>query len=648
MITNDTISPLRGLAWRWRRNSHALPLAFLLLLAPAGGANAETYPADSSALNVRNFGARGDGRTDDTAAFLAALAASGADTGTLFWQDKMVFVPDGTYRISAPLVKRYANGNFGSGFVLIGQSETGTVLKLADNAPGYGDPQRPQAVIFTTSKLLRGGAADGGKDYLGRGEGNDAYMNFVENMTIDVGRGNPGAVAIDYLGNNTGAIRHVTLKAGAGSGAVGLSMTRKWPGPTMVRNLTIDGFATGIATAQTEYGLTFEHIKLRNQTQAAISNSQNALTIRNLVVEGTAPAIINSGDKGFLAIEGGTAPVPGLTALIRNDGFVSVRGLSLAGNIHNGILQGRSGWQLATAPIWRTPFEDAPATPEAPANQWVSVARFGATGDPAQDATPALRAAFASGASVVYLPKGTYSLSDVVDVPAGLVRIVGMNSTIRILNRKPTFLRSTGMFRAATAGQPLFVERLAFDNTNLGEQVAIELSGTRDIVMRDIVTAGTTMLDRKVGGGKAFLENMCCGLLRITGAQPVFARQFNSEGTTTRIINRGSPLSILGLKTEGVCTVLDNREGARSDIFGGLVYVVRDGAPATVPTFINSSSWLSASFIEESLRTGSRYQVYVGRDATVGLASTLRAAIPVSGFPQRGYGRFIPNLVDVP
>lgn len=620
-----------------------LALLGLVLVLPALAVRAETFPEDA-VLNVRDFGARGDGQSDDTAAFLAALAASGGDTGTTFWQDRIVFVPDGTYRITAPLVKRYANGNFGSGFILIGQSQSGTVLRLPDQAPGYGDPQQPRAVIFTTSKLLRGNANDGGKDYLGRGEGNDAYMNFVENLTIDVGNGNPGAIAIDYLGNNSGAIRDVTLRAAPGSGAVGLSMVRKWPGPTLIQRLTIDGFATGITTAQTEYGLTFDHIVLRDQTQAAIANSQNALTIHDMRITGDNPVIINSGDKGFIVIDGGSATAGSVPALFRNDGFVTVRGLFLGGSALDGILQGRDWWQPANRPGWHMPLQDAPPTPTAPADQWVSVAQFGATGNAGQDATNALRQAFASGAAIIYLPNGTYAVRDSVDIPASVQRIVGMNATIRVFSpRQPTFARSSGMFRAATAGPPLFIERLAFDNTNLGEQVGVELSGPRDIILRDIVSAGTTMLDRKAGGGRAFLENMCCGLLRLMGPQPVFARHFDSEGTTTRIINRGSPLSILGLKTEGVCTVLENRDGAHSDIFGGLVYVVRDGAAPSVPTFTNIGSFLSASFVEESLRAGSRYQVYIARDP-----ADPRGPVPVTAFPARGYGRFVPALEDAP
>jgi hypothetical protein len=199
------------------------------------------------------------------------------------------------------------------------------------------------------------------------------------------------------------------------------------------------------------------------------------------------------------------------------------------------------------------------------------------------------------------------------------------------------------MLRATTAGAPLTIERLAFDTTGTGLQVGVQLSGSRDIVLRDVVSAGVTMLDRRATGGRAFLDNMCCGLLRITGPQPVFARQFNSEGTTTRIVNKGSPLVLLGLKTEGVTTILDNQAGAHSQIFGGLIYVVSDGADASVPAFRNVDSWLSATLVEESLRSGSRYQAYVAR-----AAADTAGIVPVTGFPARGYGRFIPDLEDVP
>ena len=630
----------------------ALLLAAGVFASPAR-AEPTSFPKDSGYLDVRAFGAKGDGKTDDTQAILKALAASGEDTGPNFWHDRLVWLPNGTYKVSGTLLKRYQGGAFASGMSLIGESRDKTIIRLVDHAPGFNDSQHPQAVIFTSSKLIGGNATGGGKDYVGKGEGNDAYMNFVENVTVDVGNGNPGAIAIDFLGNNLDAIRNVSLKAPAGSGAIGLSMMRKWPGPTLVSNLSIDGFPIGLATAQTEYGLTFDHIKLRGQTQAAIRNEQNSLAIRDLDIEGDNPVMLNAGDKGFLAIEGGHIAGIEPAALFRNEGFVTLRKVGLGvgatgggatgGGETSGVLHG-TDWQAGAVPDWITAMGEAPAPARIAPEQWVSPARFGANGDPDQDATQALRDTFATGAAVIYLPHGTYAISDGIEIPSTVQRIVGMNSTIRVLpKRQPVFQRTSGMMRVASAGAPLIIERLAFDNTNQGDQLAVEQTGGRDLVLRDIVSAGTSLLDRKVSGGAVFLEDVCCGKISVAGPQPVAARQFDTEGSGVRITNRGAPLSILGLKTEGVSIILDNSGGGHSDIFGGLVYVVRDGADATLAAFHNTDSWLSASFVEESLRAASRYQMYVGPAGDV-----QRSSVPVTGFPPRGFGRFVPALIDEP
>jgi hypothetical protein len=618
-------------------------LVVLLALLPLT-AQAETFPRDAGALNARDFGAKGNGQDDDTAALLRAIAASGEDTRTRFWQDRIVFLPNGVYRVSASLLKRYQSGGFGSGLILLGESRDRTIIRLADHAPGFQDPAHPQAVIFTTSKQIDGTPTSGGKNYVELGEGNDAYMNFIETMTIDVGTGNTGAIALDFLGNNLGAIRNVTLHANPGSGAIGLSMMRKWPGPTFVQNLDIQGFAIGIATAQTEYGLTFEHIRLKDQSVAAIRNNQNALTLRDLEISGPMPNLINQGEKGFIAIDGGRSPAAGLAGLIHNSGVATFRNFHLTDQTLTGVLQGADHWTPTTLPSWLRPDSNPPVEPSFAPDKWISPARFGASGDPAHDATEALQQAANSGAAVLYLPHGTYAISDRIDIPASVQRIVGMNSTITAwTTRKPGFSRTGGMVRSAASGAPLVIERLAFDHSNRGDQLAIELTGERDVTIRDVVSAGVTLLDRSTTGGRVFLEDVCCGRMRIAGPNPVFARQLDTEGAGIRIANQGSPLFILGLKTEGLGTIVDNRAGAHTDIFGGLLYLVRDGADPTIPAFRNSGSSLSVSLVEESLRSASHYQVYVGRDP-----NDPKPAIPATDFPARGLGRFIPALVDGP
>lgn len=616
---------------RWRCLAWLLPLALPAL--------AEPLPPDGGIVNVRDYGATGNGRDDDTAALLKAIAASGPDTGRTFWQDRIVYLPDGVYRVSGTLLKRYANGGFASGLILMGQSRDGTVIRLADAAPGFGDAAHPRAVIFTTSKQLDGTPTSGGKDYPGLGEGNDAYMNTVEDLTVDVGARNPGAIGIDYLANNIGAIRNVVLRAPKGSGVIGLSMTRKWPGPAMIRGLRVQGFGTGIAVAQTEYGLTFENIALSGQEATGLRNDQNALSIRNLSISGGPQPIANIGTRGLIAIDGGRIDggAESGTPAFRNAGMIVLRDLKGgSGQTFSGTQNG-ARWSPSAVPDRVATPADAPP-PATAADRWVSVARFGAVADPAQDSTEAFRKAFASGAEVIYLPHGTYAISDSLSVPQSVRRIVGLYSTLKILPaRKPGFARTSGMIKVASGGAPLWIERLTFDNTDMGQQLAVEVSGPRDVVLRDIVSAGVTLLDRQAAGGRTFLEDVCCGRMQIAGTNPVLARQFDTEGTGVRIANLGSPLWLLGLKTEGIATIVENHPGARTDIFGGLVYMVRQGNP--VPAFTNDGGWLSACFVEESLQAGSHYEVYLA-DRQDGASRNIAA----DTFPSRGLGRFVPNL----
>ena len=73
-------------------------------------------------MSDKTEGGKGDGKSDDTQAILKALSSSGEDMGPNFWQDRLVFLPNGTYRVSGTLLKRYQNGAFASGLSLIGES----------------------------------------------------------------------------------------------------------------------------------------------------------------------------------------------------------------------------------------------------------------------------------------------------------------------------------------------------------------------------------------------------------------------------------------------------------------------------------------------------------------------------------------------
>ena len=81
---------------------------FLNFAFPATGATARRTMPDrlTDIINVKDFGAKGDGTTDDTAALLAAInaaAAKGTNRAGLAWNGATVYFPSGQYRITQQL-----------------------------------------------------------------------------------------------------------------------------------------------------------------------------------------------------------------------------------------------------------------------------------------------------------------------------------------------------------------------------------------------------------------------------------------------------------------------------------------------------------------------------------------------------------------
>ena len=605
--------------------------AIILLLSSVSAQGAAiAFPADAGFIDVRDFGAKGDGVTDDTQAINAALTAGGGDTGPAFWQDKIVYLPEGTYLISAPIAKRYADGRFASGTILIGQSREETIIRLRDHAPGYDDAAHPKAAIFTTAKLLDGSATGGGKDYEGKGEGNDAFMNFVENMTVDTGD-NSGAVGIDYLANNVGAVRNVTVK---GNGITGIALTRKWPGPALLENVSVQGFNVGIDADHTEYGVTFEHIHLQNQREIGMRNNHNMLAIHDLTITGAKQPVVNVSPDGLLVIDHATIVSSG--EAISNQGYLNLRLVTVNGKDNSGVYQADARLPLAS-PSWSLAAKEPPEPASDPIETWVSAG----PPDTGNDATAAIRRAFASGAGTIYFPHGKYLISENIAVPPSVHRIIGMNSTIHIYGeRKPEFSREHGMLRVGEGKRPLVIEKLAFDNSYMGDQVAVEATGARPVLLRDVIGAGVTTLKRTATGGEAFLENTCCGTVSVAGEKGVWARQLNTEGPGTRIENSGAPLWVLGVKTEQDCTVLDNKNGARTQVLGGLLYITGTKADAAIPAFRNSDSQLLLSYVEESFSANATYAVHVIDDE-----NGKETKVEADALPKRNVGRMAVQIV---
>jgi Pectate lyase superfamily protein len=167
------------------------------------------FPADANIADLRrDYGAKGDGVTDDTAAIQKALTE----------KRKIIYFANGTYLISDTL--RW--GERQTRQIFQGQSEAGTVIKLKDGAAGFANPAAPKAMIWT------GGAPA------------QRFHNGLRNLTIDNGKNNPGAIALQFMANNQGGIHDVTIRSGDGSGPIGLDLGyANEQGPCLIRNVTV-------------------------------------------------------------------------------------------------------------------------------------------------------------------------------------------------------------------------------------------------------------------------------------------------------------------------------------------------------------------------------------------------------------------------
>src|SRR5882757_2754470 len=269
-----------------------------------------TFPDDTGMLNVKTvYGAVGDGVADDTAAIQKAISTNVRKQDT----SRIIYFPPGTYRVTKPLVWKDLANKFQSELTFQGSNQGTTIIKLSDSNPSFQNTTAPNPVVDTTSLEPSGPDA-------GAGGGNNGFDNYLFDITVDTGKGNPGAIAVNFISNNYCGLRNVTLRSGDKDhiGVAGLGMSRYATGPCLMKNVTIDGFNYAVAAARQEYSITFENLAIKNQLIAGIINTDNVLTIRNLVSTNTVPAIQNFG-----------TPPSGLT------GLVTLIGAQLLGGSHS-------------------------------------------------------------------------------------------------------------------------------------------------------------------------------------------------------------------------------------------------------------------------------------------------------------------------
>ncbi|MGA9379806.1 MAG: glycosyl hydrolase family 28-related protein [Phormidium sp.] len=593
------------------------------------------FPADAGVINVKTeFGAKGDGVTDDTAAIQAAL--NKYPNG-----NRIIYLPNGVYLVSDRLdwPAGTQGGQEYKRTILQGQSQQGTIIKIKDNAPEFTNSSMPKSVIFTGPSPAQ------------------RFRNSIRNLTVDTGVGNAGAIGVQFNASNQGTLREVTIRSGDGLGINGLDMNfMDEIGPLLVKNVTVQGFQYGIRTGFNINSQTFENIRLENQREYGFYNTGQIVNIRGLTSTNAVTAVYNAQGRMTLidASFNGTSGAASKPALINDSANgLLVRNLATSGyqsaiesanTIKTGpaIAEFASGgitslfnspMQTLNLPIQETPdvpWDDPIKTP------WANVVSFGAIPNDGKDDSAAIQAAIDSGKTTVYFPNGEYDVQATVLVRNNVRRVIGTEAEVTIGTESK---QDYPGFKLIEGSSPVVVfERF---EGNYYQNPTFENASARTIVIRHSSNVSGNM----TGSGDVFLEDVVSNPFSnwTFNKQNVWARQLNVENKGTHIINNGGNLWILGLKTERGGTLIHTKAGGKTELLGGFAYTTTAAVDGTQsdPMFINDESSISISMAEVNYGGGPNYTTYV-RETQEGVTrNLLRESLP----SYVGSGRQIPLYV---
>lgn len=519
---------------------------------------------------------------------------------------KTFYFPNGRYIISDTLLWLKPNGKYYARIRFFGQSREKTIIKLADNTPGYDDPKKPKA-MFKTGSI--------------NASSFDHYNNSFWNMTLDVGKGNPGAVALDYNANNEGSLRNLLITSSDPNkaGHTGIQMIRAYPGPCYLKDITVDGFNIGMQIRHTEYSVTLENITLKNQAKLAFSNLGNVVSIKNLTSINNVPVLDVTSSHAMTTILGGDFKRPdGKTTSVNaiiNKGVLLLRDINCAD--YRLAVEDQSGndkhldigtslnylshdalslFDDPSKAAWPV-LKDTPALPAMNVTQAVSVLKHGAKPNDEGDDSDAIQAAIDEAATnsditTVYFSPGTYVISKPLVIHGSISCMEGFGVTIR---------PNKGMYEDSSATIPvLHVKDMTVPTLFLNDWTLVKhwrnCKTGFGLLHEDPVTLVLTNFD--FGGlidgtyrssdqaGDVYIENNVGSDWRFTGKnQHVYARQWNLEGgmkADYKFTLRDASLAALGIKTERAVGIGDCIGGSLA-IYGGLIYPVKiipeDGGP---------------------------------------------------------------------
>ncbi|KAH6976590.1 family 55 glycoside hydrolase [Ilyonectria destructans] len=405
--------------------------------------------------NVKNYGAKGDGRTDDTEAINAAMAdgnrcGHGCDSSTV--TPALVYFPPGTYVVSKPILPFYYTH-------MIGNVKSLPVLKAAASFKGLAvidaNPYDDQGNNWHTNQNnffrqvrnfkidLTGMPKTSGAGIHWQVAQATSLQNIEFHMIEDqseenaqqgifIENGSGGFMTdLTFIGGKYGAFmgsqqfttRNMTFRN------CKTAVYMNWNWAWAFHGLNIDGCGIGIdmtsgGNAQSVGSVLLLDSKISN-TQvgvATVYNPDQAGTNGTLILDN-----VDMSSNVHIAVRNAGTNATILAGNVQIDSWI--QGRTYVGGDGKAVQDAQSPIRKPAALLGSNGHvvtKSKPQYNDVPASKFVSVKAKGAKGDGTTDDTAAVQAVFDSIAEdeIVYFDHGAYVITDTVKIPKN-VKVVG-------------------------------------------------------------------------------------------------------------------------------------------------------------------------------------------------------------------------------
>jgi len=526
---------------------------------------------------------------------------------------KIIYFPNGIYLVSDTVTYSLENlSNIYNGLPKYemnrqihfkGESRDGVVIKLKDNCKGFGYGTHKPVVSFMQAE-----------------SSNLSMTNTFEDITIDIGCGNSGAVGLVFFGNNTGAVRNVVIKSSdiEHKGYAGLEVTHEIVSGCYVKNVTIDGFDYGVRCTPTRNFAVFEHINIRNQRKTGFYIDNTIISIRDLKSDNFVTGLRVMGQQAHMVLidsefKGGNPLDAAVncelgSCFIRNvntEGYENIVIYALENVYTNKYIEeyvSDKTYSMFPCKVKSLSLE-IKETPDGEwsnnRNDWACVDDFGAKGDGKTDDTEAIQKAMNSGKKFVFFQPEKYLINGTITIPENVLRVSFMFCDF-IAGERLKNSKNTGTFRVeGDSGDVLIMEDVFTWEKYHGFMHFIDHAGKRPLVLSDLHTQTGAMYFNSQEGGEVYIENSGCTLggdpyrdipAYAFKGQKVWARHINPERSFCEILNDNSMLWLMGFKTENYGTAFKTVNGGFTEVLGGTISI---GQNKDLPAVMNDNSTVS-------------------------------------------------------